>query len=519
MISFYRFVRRADNVADSAGVAAEARLGQLRVLRANLTDPSCTDAVVAALWQTQRRFGAGLSEAQELLGAFEQDCKQSRYRDWADLVAYCQRSAVPVGRFLLRLYGNNAVANEPADALCVALQVLNHLQDMPDDRRLLGRVYLPTGWLDRCGGEADFFDPKPSSARRGIIDAALDQVDALLLIAACLPVRIADARLRLQARVTLASAHTLARRLRRADPIERPVRLSMSEKFLRILPAAFILPVSDSATTARIVRQSGSSFRYGIRMLKGERRRALHAVYAFCRVVDDLADGAAPPSERLHFIDQWRHEIDRLQDAPKTPIGRELARAVRQFDLPTEELHLLLDGLSLDAVDRVRLEDDAALTFYCRAVAGSVGLLSVRIFGASAAADAFALELAHALQLVNVLRDVVEDARRNRIYLPGSRLGPVDALPADAMAVIAMPVFSESWERLGDEADRAFEEAERLLPAAEQVALKPALLMLWSYRPLLDRMRKSGWNPKAPRARLQSSEKIRLAWLASQVVR
>ena len=515
VVTFYRFVRRADDIADAADLPPATRLAQLQTMATSLDEPSCPDGPTAALLDVDRRFGTGRHEAAQLLSAFQQDCRQTRYRDWDDLLAYCRLSAVPVGRFLLRLHRESAVADAPADALCIALQVLNHLQDMPADRRLLDRVYLPTPWLDRAGGERRFFEPVHDPDRHAVIHAALDQVDALLDVAASLPAKVADRRLRLQARATLASAHLLGRRLRERDPLEHSVRLTKADKLGRILPLTLTLPTQDEILTERIVRRSGTSFRFGIRMLKGERRRALHAVYAFCRVADDLADGAAPAAERSRFIDGWRREIDRLPIDARTPIGRELARAVERFALPIEELHRLLDGLALDAGDRVRLQSEDDLTFYWRAVAGSVGLLSVRIFGAKLA-DPFALALARALQLVNILRDVVEDARRDRIYLPLARLERLGIADGPALAMIAAPGFGQAWLALADEAEEAFGEAERLLPESERPALKPAVMMLWSYRPLLVRMRAGGWNMAAPRARLRSVEKVKLAWRAAQ---
>ncbi len=515
VMSFYRFVRRADDIADAPDLPAETKLRRLRMMEAQLDDRRTADPLAAALLDTEARFGTGLAEARILLQAFAQDAVQKRYQDWDELLRYCQLSAVPVGRFLLRIHGEAAPADAPADALCMALQILNHLQDLSEDRRLLDRVYLPLPWLQRAGGEQRFFDRAPSTARREVLDAALDQVESMLDDAACLPSRIVSPRLRVQARLTLACAHALSARLRRNDPVEQPVRLSAVDKIGRVLPAALLRPSSsDEEITRRIVRQSGTSFRFGIRSLTGERRRGLHAVYAFCRAADDLADGAAPAEERLRFLDGWRRELERLGGSPRTPIGRELAFAIDQFDLPVAELRLLLDGLSMDAVERLRLADQGELDFYWRAVAGSVGLLSVRIFG-TRQADGFALSLARALQLVNILRDVAEDARRDRVYFPASRLSALGIGHAEASAVIADPAFALAWSALAEEAEQAFVEAERQLEDCDRRVLKPALLMLWSYRPLLARMRLVGWNLQAPKACLRPVEKVRLAWLAA----
>ena len=512
VLDFYRFVRRADDVADHPGMTSSAKLGRLQAMLADLDDPTTSEPLAAALHGVEAQYGTGLAEARQLLAAFVQDARQDRHADWDGLLGYCRLSAVPVGRFLLGVHGEAAAAQAPADALCIALQLLNHLQDLADDRRQLGRIYLPTPWLDRAGGIARFFDPAPNPRRREVVDAALDQVDGLLDIAACLPAHIFDRRLAWQARLTLAAAHALSARLRRHDPIERAVRLGRLDLLAGIVPRAVAPPATDPAITRRVVQRSGTSFRFGIRTLKGDRRRALHAVYAFCRIADDIADGGAPAVERLGFLDGWRRELDRLDRTPCTPVGRELAFAVERFELPVAELRLLLDGLAIDAVDRLRIADEAELAFYWRAVAGSVGLLSVRIFGTDRA-DGFALALARALQLVNILRDVAEDAARDRVYLPATRLGLADT---DAGTIIRSRAFATAWQALAVEAEDAFAEAERLLAGHDRRLLTPAVLMMWSYRPLLARMRRTGWNPSAPRPCLHAVEKLRLAWLAVQ---
>ncbi|HEX2528889.1 MAG TPA: squalene/phytoene synthase family protein [Geminicoccus sp.] len=510
VMAFYRFVRRADDIADDPGLPADVKLERLAAMEASLAGHDSGDPLAAALIDVDRRFGAGITQARLLLQAFRQDAVQSRYHGWDELLAYCRLSADPVGRFLLRLHGENEAADAPADALCTALQILNHLQDLKQDHDRLGRVYLPIAWFEPIG-ERRFFGGVDEPARRPVLDAALDQCDALLDRAACLPLHIRDGRLRLQAVATIASGRSLARRLRRQDPITTRVGLGALDKLSCLMGLALQPAPSDAAITQDIVQRSRTSFRFGIRNLSGDRRRALHAVYAFCRRVDDIADGAAPPAERLRFIDDWRREIDRLGGgAPCTPIGRELDLAVDRFALPVPELHLLLDGLALDAVERLRFDHEDQLTGYWRAVAGSVGLLSVRIFGTDQA-DSFALALARALQLVNILRDVVEDARRDRVYIPLYRLGGQDG---DAALLIGSASFARAWHDLAEEAEQAFAEAERLLEGQCRRTLKPALLMLWSYRPLLARMRQRGWNLQAPRPTLRPAEKAWLAWLA-----
>jgi phytoene synthase len=520
ILAFYRFVRLADDIADAPDRTPADKLARLASLETALLAADPREPAAASLACVDQAVGAGVEEAHLLLGAFRQDVVKRRYADWAELLDYCRSSANPVGRFLLRLHGEDERAHAPAEALCTALQILNHLQDLGPDRERLDRVYLPLPWLEQVGGEAAFFAPGAMAERRLLLDAVLDQTDALLATAAALPVRLRSRRLAAQAAATLACGHALSRKLRRHDPLTLRVALSRPEVALHVLRAGVQAGIlrrahGDDMLTRAIVRRSGSSFRLGIGSLKGERRRAMQALYAFCRTVDDLADGHAPAAERQRFLAAWRQELSRLATEPQSPLGRELAWACRRFDLPQDELGLLLDGLAADACERVRLPDETALDGYCRAVAGTVGLLAVRIFGAEGS-DGFALHLARGLQLVNILRDVEEDAARDRVYLPLSRLAGLGIPNREAGAIVGHPSFARAWTQLADEAASVFSDVDAMLGNLDRRRLRPALLMLWSYRPLLERLRSQGWRPDRPRARLGRAAKLRLAWMALQ---
>src|SRR5918994_7162421 len=129
VLAFYRFVRAADDVADAPDLPPEEKLARLDGMERALVAGEATLPEAAALHAVAARCGAGLAEARLLLDAFRQDATKTRYADWAELLSYCVRSADPVGRFLLRLHGEDAADDAPADALCTALQILNHLQD------------------------------------------------------------------------------------------------------------------------------------------------------------------------------------------------------------------------------------------------------------------------------------------------------------------------------------------------------------------------------------------------------
>ena len=159
ILAFYRFVRTADDIADSPDLTSAEKLARLDALEA--TAPVALAEV-------------GTEEALTMMGAFRQDAVQGRMADWAALEDYCTRSADPVGRMLLRLHGEDAAGIPAADALCTALQLLNHLQDMRPDRDTMDRIYLPVPWMAEAGGEAAFFAPAAGNPlRRAVLDAAL----------------------------------------------------------------------------------------------------------------------------------------------------------------------------------------------------------------------------------------------------------------------------------------------------------------------------------------------------------
>jgi phytoene synthase len=513
VLAFYGFARLADDIADAPDLGAAEKLERLDALEQALISGDAAVPQAARLHAVDKTHKAGIVQARSLLRAFRQDVVKARYSEWSELVGYCRFSANPVGRFLLALHREPVTAQAPADALCTALQILNHLQDCGKDQERLGRIYIPLRWMMGAGSEKAFFEPSRTAIRRSVFDAVLDRVDQMIDQAQSLPEHLQNRRLRAQSIATIGVARRLSERLRHTDPVLERVQVSKADvcrAFMRGLGGTIRRPAqSDPEVTAAMVRRSGSSFRLGMQSLGHERRRAMHAVYAFCRAVDDIADGAAPASEKRAFLREWRRELDRLHRAPETPIGRELARASSLFKLPVEECHALLDGMEMDSADRVRLATDYDLNLYGRRVAGSVGALSIRIFGAPSAHD-FAVGLGRTLQLVNILRDVDEDAACERVYVPLSRLAQLGVQDAPAAALVADPRFARVCANLAEEAQSGFAAADMALRHLDRRALKPAILMMENYRRVLDRLQARGWGVRQGKLRLSAADRLHL---------
>lgn len=235
VLAFYHFARLADDIADDRYVDPDAKLAYLGALERTLTSGRARQpllAPAAALHESLDQTGVSDRHARLLLQAFRRDAQGARCKTWNDLMAYCRLSAAPVGRYLLELHGEDeAACGPPADALCAALQVLNHVQDARDDWLALGRCYIPLVWFDDLGLSIEkLVETKCDARLREVFNRALDQTDRLLEQAAALPPLLRDRRLKLESAVILALANALAAKLRRRDPMAARVRLNPGER-------------------------------------------------------------------------------------------------------------------------------------------------------------------------------------------------------------------------------------------------------------------------------------------------
>ena len=227
---FYRFARAIDDIADSAALAPQDKLSRLDAFEAAIIGNEATNPTL----ETAHRMRRSLEEThisprhcQDLIAAFKQDAVKHRYADWSDLIAYCRLSAAPVGRYLLDLHGGSTRGYGASDALCNALQVINHLQDCQEDHRLLDRVYLPQDWLLAEGSSVEELTASRSSpGMRRVLDRCLDATADLLIEARALPGGLRSRRLALESAVILDIADRLVGLLRRRDPLAGRVALT-----------------------------------------------------------------------------------------------------------------------------------------------------------------------------------------------------------------------------------------------------------------------------------------------------
>lgn len=258
---------------------------------------------------------------------------------------------------------------------------------------------------------------------------------------------------------------------------------------------------------------SGSSFYYSFLFLPPPQRRAITALYAYCREVDDIVDEAREPAVAQAKIDWWRGEIDRLfAGTPQHPVTRALAPHLAPFRLERARLLDVLDGMQMD-LQRNRYLDAAELRRYCHLVAGVVGELSAGIFGATDARTyEYARQLGLALQLVNIVRDVGEDARRGRVYLPLDALQAAGVKVSDVIHGRESEGLTAVLRQLAAQARAAYRAALQALPAADRRAQRPGLVMGAIYLTLLEEIEAAQFRVLNQRIGLTPLRKLLIAW-------
>lgn len=269
---------------------------------------------------------------------------------------------------------------------------------------------------------------------------------------------------------------------------------------------------ADLAAVDAIVRASGTSFYRGMAVLSPDRRNAMYAIYAFCRIVDDIADDETPFETKKPRLDAWRARIAALYAGQADePVTRVLKLAIAAYDLRQIDFQAVIDGMQTDAETTVVAPDMDALDLYCDQVASAVGRLSVRAFGdASDHADIVAYHLGRALQLTNILRDIAEDAGRDRLYLPRELLEAAK-IPLNPAAALVHPALPKVCAELADIAQGHFEDAAAWMDQCEKRAMKPARLMGATYAALLQALRRAGWRDLHRPVKVS---KLRKLWLA-----
>jgi phytoene synthase len=259
--------------------------------------------------------------------------------------------------------------------------------------------------------------------------------------------------------------------------------------------------------------KSGSSFYYSFRFLARDRRRAITALYAFCREVDDIADDVTDIDVARAKLGWWRAEVANLfAGHPQHPVTKALEPATRAYGVDQLRLNEIIDGMEMD-LTRHRYNDFESLKLYCHRVAGVVGQLSASIFGFSQPKTLdYAENLGLAFQLTNIIRDVGEDARRDRIYLPGDEIRRFNVNEADILQARHTAEFQQLMAFQSDRAKSLYDVAFEALSPEDRPPQRPGLIMSAIYRTLLDEIERDGFKVLTQRTSLTPMRKLWIAW-------
>jgi phytoene synthase len=569
--AIYAFARTADDIADEGNVEPALRVARLQEWEQQLEQcyrGDVSDPIFVALHDTVQRFDIPIDPFRRLLQAFRSDAEFQPFATFEALRDYCHCSADPVGHLILYLFGyRDAQRQQLADQICTGLQLANFWQDVAIDAAK-GRVYVPDEDLTRFGCSAtELMHGARTPALRALMAFEVARARSMLTsgleLATLVNRRLAHevslfawgglAVLRaieavdydVFTRRPTVSKWTQAGLVFRAlvgrtlrEPQGERTRSHSERSESQMDQQPFVLRPSKhvsrriaehaalSSTRAayaycqNITRRSSSNFYYAFRLLSPERRDALFAVYAFCRFVDDIADDAGR-SDPAGLLARWRDELGRVYDGtPTHPISCALADAVQRFPLAQQHFLDLIRGVEMDLTQR-RYPTFDGLYEYCYLVASTVGLLCIEIFGHQHdSARDYAVDLGIAFQLTNILRDVMEDGRRGRIYLPLEDLRRFDCTEAELLSSHYSPRLGALMAFECGRARAYYLRGRGALAPEDRSSLAAAEAMRLIYERLLDRIEARHFDVFGPKVTLPRYQKLTLAlaaWGRSQL--
>lgn len=270
------------------------------------------------------------------------------------------------------------------------------------------------------------------------------------------------------------------------------------------------LPSDIRQNMIDVVTKSNSNYYWAMRLQSQERRESIFSIYAFCRVIDDLIDGPTPKDLKQKSLDKWRQRINLLYEGKSDhPLTLSLGISIEKYDLPKQNFEDFLDGMQMDLDDLMRAPFQSILEHYCWRTAGSIGELCLKVFDVKHKQSRdLARELGKAMQITNILRDLDEDAKRDRLYIPHEDLDAVGISFLDPQQVLQHPHIMHARNQLAYRAEQAFQTSENLIKDFPYRPMRPVWIMMSIYHRLLSKMQKSRWTQKP---KVNTFEKISIA--------
>lgn len=264
----------------------------------------------------------------------------------------------------------------------------------------------------------------------------------------------------------------------------------------------------------KMVKRSGTSFFWSMRLLPTPKRNAMYTIYAFFRHIDDIVDGDLPDKQKIELLKAWREELDNIYDkkVPTTNIGRKIYKNCMRFKLPKSEFVKMLDSISMDLPTPIQAPDMENFNRYCRGVAGVPGNLTLRIFGCDDEnlIEQLSTSLGRALQITNILRDVKEDAQAQRIYIPQEMLEHAGILSRDPFTVLVDKNLAIAREQLSQIAEADYKYSFELIKKMPKKTVRQIRMIACIYRRYFDLMKNRGWEIISPKPKIGKLNKLYL---------
>lgn len=526
----YAYCRWADDLADETSGASES-LELLDWWESQLAEcyrGVAVHPVFVALEPTIRELEIPIDPFRDLLVAFRQDQTQTRYETFDDLLGYCRNSANPVGRLVLYLgRSHDDERGRLADSICTGLQLANFWQDVARDYDR-GRIYLPQESCRRAGYDESMFARREFNPQfRRLLAAEVDRAEGFFRAGERL-VEMVPQGLRIDVRLFVDGGLAILDAIRRADYNvwrERPA-ISKAKK-LRLVarawwqslrrPVGNLSARSDSdldasyALCERLAREAASNFHYAFRLLPREKRRAMCALYAYLRAIDDLADDSRPDIDSLDQLKKWRSRLTSGLRIADDPIAPAVLDTIRRYAIPIEYLTAVIDGVEMD-LHGTRYETFTELEQYCYRVASVVGMACIHVWGfRSSKAIELARRCGIAFQLTNILRDLKEDAQRGRVYLPAEDLRRFGCTAEQLERGEANARFEALMQFEIARCEQFYAAADELEPLLGQDGRRVLRAMTLTYRKLLGKIKRRPSDVLRHRVALAAWEKFAVA--------
>ncbi len=523
--ALYNFARSADEIADNPNgfrIHSQAILVKLLESLKNKNEAELPDFAI----EFSRLCNKGVFDVRSgvgLLEAFIEDCNIFReYNSWEDTLKYCDRSAASIGKLFLEATHEFDCDIEKADKICMTLQLLNHLQDLKSDYINLKRVYFDRSFFpnrEKFLQDKECYEVKEGKGK------VLDRIQEMLDRAKNFPEKILSFRVRAELFTIVEICKLLIWKLRKNDVLKKRVELNKFEKLFCLAKGLYFAIIKTAPLKmARVLAETaGSSFIKPLKTMKGERLHDVLSFYAYCKRVDDFADKESShnPTETLREFFAQTNNIDSLDydTYPRHPLIREVNLICKKYDIHKNYLLHVINGQIMDISGKMFFPEWGVLDKYCFNVAGCVGVASTRIFGYneknSQVIFDFAIKLGRGLQLINILRDVEEDARMGRIYVPKELAVKYNFLVLKPFELSLdyksyLPRLKGVFAEMAAEAEKSLYSALNLLPEEEKQNMKPAMLMAKVYAKYLQKMKSADFEFERNDITLTTYEKFQI---------